>query len=87
MTDTKPIPRVTHDEAESALTELELADRWTKHVGVLERYIEQQRALSATRQADVATVRATFEYATRSWDSEHPKRIEALEAIDRLGRE
>jgi hypothetical protein len=61
MTDPKPIPRVTPDAASEALESLGRGTAPTQAkveaYNALLDFLEQQRALSATRQADVETVR------------------------------
>ncbi len=97
MTDPKPIPHVTHDEAEQALQTLAenavaLGDSALRCVGAhinLSLYVERQRALSATRQADVATVRNVLSRVLECGRCHECDAlgVSALEALDRLGEE
>jgi hypothetical protein len=86
MTDPKPIPRVTN---ESACEAFAFVARCTAPSGPdlypaireVSKYLAEQRALSATRKADVATVRTAL---MRRWTELPP---EVTEALDRLGKE
>jgi hypothetical protein len=85
MTDPKPIPRVTHDEALEALAfvarcTMPAGKDLYESVSEVANYIKQQKAASATRKADVETVRTAL---VRRWTELPP---EVTEALDRLGK-
>ena len=90
MPDPKPTPSVSHEEAIEAFV---FIARCTIPAGVdlyesirkVGDYFAQQKAASATRQADVETVRPFVLTADGSQLMSDVKR--ALEALDRLGKE
>jgi hypothetical protein len=92
MTDPKPIPRVTHDEALEALAfvarcTMPAGKDLYESVSEVANYIKQQKAASATRKADVATVR---EFLERYHSDSTVNVVDSLalsRALDRLGKE
>ena len=87
MTDAKPIPRVTHDDAFSALVALGNPLARGEAFKTLSAYITAQRIFSETRQADVATVR---EFLERYHSGSTVNVVDSLaltRALDRLAKE